>query len=58
MGVQQLEDPCSTVRVNLRACVNVLCLEANDVNAERRKSGDDCRLYTFMLHFFLHRCYL
>jgi hypothetical protein len=48
MGVQQLEDICSTVRVNLRAWVNVLCLGANNVCLEKRKSGDDCRLQTFI----------
>ena len=60
MGVQQLEDirVCSTVCVNLRAWFNILCLGANNVYVERRKSGDDCRLQTFILNLALYLCYL
>jgi hypothetical protein len=58
MGVQQLEDICSNVRVNLRARSNILCLGTNDLNEERCKSGDNCRLQNFMLNFFPYLCYL
>jgi hypothetical protein len=47
MGFKQLEDICSILRVNLRAWVNILCLRTMDINVERRKSGDVCRLQTF-----------
>jgi hypothetical protein len=44
-GLQKLEGIFSIVLTNLRAWLNVLGVEANDVRAERRKSGDCCSYY-------------
>jgi hypothetical protein len=45
MGVQRLEDIFSIISTNLRNWLNILGLGANDVSAERRKSGDDCKTW-------------
>jgi hypothetical protein len=44
-GLQKLEDVFGILRTYLRAWLNILCQGENDVNAERRKSGDGC-IYT------------